>query len=104
MTDGQDKVRFRVPCRFVDFKGDEKECDLDLEDAKVRLKGNRLERLLRRMEEAKRRRCGEFEIVLAFPAHQVPILKFMKGRNSRYASRYSSSGSSEASSSPSSSS
>ena len=83
IVDRQPKVDFSFNCGFIDANGTTEECDLDLGTAKLHLTGDRIPRLLGRMSEAKRRRCGEFRIVLKFPAHQIQMLKFERMKRTR---------------------
>jgi hypothetical protein len=91
IADRQRRTDFSIQCGFVDADGTTEECDLDLGTAKLHLKGGRIPRLLGRMDEAKRRRCGKFRIVLEFPAYQIPMLKFERMRRRQRELRCSSS-------------
>lgn len=90
-VDRQPKVDFSINCGFIDAEGTTEECDLDLGTAKLHLTGDRIPRLLGRMSEAKRKRCGEFRIVLKFPAHQIQMLKLERMMRRNHGPSFSSS-------------
>lgn len=71
----QPAVSFSVPSRLVSVSSAPGGLDLSFGVGSARIPEDHVAKAVRKMQEAKRKRCGKFRLVLEFPADDVPMVE-----------------------------